>query len=94
MHLHTKRGKKEEVEEKEKTAKELFDINTLEFGGEGLEKLIVYMKKYIEDRKDEDFDIKSAYIVSELKSLGLKKSLLAYIIFNTLFTVNIANKIV
>ena len=51
------------------------------------------MKKYIEDRKDEDFDIKSAYIVSELKSLGLKKPLLAYIIFNTLFSVNIANQI-
>lgn len=51
------------------------------------------MKGYIEERKDEDFDIKSAYIVSELKSLGLKKPLLAYIIFNTLFTVNIANQI-
>jgi hypothetical protein len=68
-------------------------VNTLEFGSEELQKLIVYMKKYIEDRKDEDFDIKSAYIVSELKSLGLKKPLLAYIIFNTLFTVNIANQI-
>jgi hypothetical protein len=68
-------------------------LNTLEFGSEELQKLIVYMKKYIEDRKDEDFDIKSAYIVSELKSLGLKKPLLAYIIFNTLFTVNIANQI-
>lgn len=51
------------------------------------------MKVFIEERKEEDFDIKSAYIVSELKSLGLKKPLLAYIIFNTLFSVNIANQI-
>jgi hypothetical protein len=51
------------------------------------------MKKYIEERKEEDFDIKSAYIVSELKSLGLKKPLLAYIVFNTLFSVNIASQI-
>lgn len=42
----------------------MFDVNTLEFGSQELQKLIDYMKKYIEDRKDEDFDIKSAYIVS------------------------------
>lgn len=51
------------------------------------------MKIYIVDRKEEDFDIKSAYIVSELKSLGLKKPLLAYIVFNTLFSINIASQI-
>lgn len=51
------------------------------------------MRKFIESRKNEDFDIKSAYIVSELKPLGLKKSLLAYVIFNSIFTVNIAKQV-
>lgn len=51
------------------------------------------MRKFIEERKEEDFDIKSAYIVSELKPLGLKKPLLAFIIFNSIFSVNIVNKI-
>jgi hypothetical protein len=51
------------------------------------------MRKFIEERKDEDFDIKSAYIVSELKPLGLKKSLLAYVIFNSIFNVNIGSQV-
>jgi hypothetical protein len=51
------------------------------------------MRKFIDSRKEDDFDIKSAYIVSELKPLGLKKSLLAYVIFNSIFTINIGNQI-
>ena len=44
--------------------------------------------------KNEDFDIASAKIVSKIKPLGLKKPLIAYIIFKTFFTVNISQQLV
>ena len=43
--------------------------------------------------KDEDFDIKSAKIVSKIKPLGLKKPLVAYILFKAFFTVNISKQL-
>lgn len=58
-----------------------------------MNQLIEYTKKYIESKKDDDFDIASAEAVDNLKPLGLKKALFAYVIFNALFTVNIAKQI-
>lgn len=55
-----------------------------------MEKLVEYAKKYIEARKGKDLDISSAEIVDNLKPLGLKKALFAYVLFNGFFTVNIA----
>jgi hypothetical protein len=43
--------------------------------------------------KDEDFDIASAKIVSKIKPLGLKKPLIAYIIFKIFFSVNITQQL-
>jgi hypothetical protein len=43
--------------------------------------------------KNEDFDIASAKIVSKIKPLGLKKPLIAYILFKTFFTVNITQQL-
>ena len=52
-----------------------------------------YIRKQLVDLKDEDFDIKSAKIVSKIKPLGLKKPLIAYVIFNAFFTVNIGQQV-
>lgn len=65
----------------------------MEFGSEELDKFGAYIKSSIEALKDEDFDIKSAKIVSKIKPLGLKKPLIAYIVFNALFTVNISQQV-
>lgn len=51
------------------------------------------MKKEIEKQKDEDFDIKSAKVVSKIKPMGLKKPLIAYVVFNAFFTVNISQQV-
>ena len=65
----------------------------MEFGSEELSKLIEYTKKFIEKRKKEDFDIASAETVAELKPLGLKKPLYAYVLFNAFFTINIHKQV-
>lgn len=70
-----------------------FNVDNMDFGSEELEKFGVYIKSTIETLKDEDFDIKSAKIVSKIKPLGLKKPLIAYIVFNALFTVNISQQL-
>lgn len=43
--------------------------------------------------KDEDFDIKSAKIVAQLKPIGLKKPLISYALFKTFFSVNINSQL-
>jgi hypothetical protein len=43
--------------------------------------------------KNEDFDIKSAKIVSKIKPLGLKKPLIAYVLFKGFYTVNISQQV-
>jgi hypothetical protein len=53
----------------------------------------VYVKKQLEVYEDEDFDIKSAKIVSKIKPLGLKKPLIGYILFKAFFTVNISKQV-
>lgn len=70
-----------------------FNVDNMNFGSEELNKFGDYIKSSIEALKDEDFDIKSAKIVSKIKPLGLKKPLVAFIVFNALFTVNISQQV-
>ena len=53
----------------------------------------MYVKKQLELYEGEDFDIKSAKIVSKIKPLGLKKPLIGYILFKAFFTVNISKQV-
>ena len=70
-----------------------WDLEKMEFGSEELARFGQYIKKMVEDLKDEDFDIKSAMIVSKIKPLGLKKPLIAYVLFRAFFTVNIKQQL-
>lgn len=93
MLLDGKETHQEDEEQVEEEAKNIFAVESLEFGSEQFEKLVEYTKEFIEKRKKEDFDIVSASIVAELKPLGLKKPLYAYILFNALFTINIHKQV-
>jgi hypothetical protein len=58
-----------------------------------MKNLITWTKEFIEKRKKDDFDIACAETVYELKSLKLKKSLYAYVLFNIFFTINIGKQL-
>jgi translation initiation factor 5 len=86
-------GKKEEKKEAVVETVVSFNTDIMDFGSEELENFVVYIRNEIETLKDEDFDIKSAKIVSKVKPLGLKKPLIAYTLFKAFYTVNINQQI-
>jgi hypothetical protein len=86
-------GRKEEKKEAVVETVVSFNTDIMDFGSEELENFVAYIRKEIETLKDEDFDIKSAKIVSKVKPLGLKKPLIAYTLFKAFYTVNISQQI-
>ena len=65
----------------------------MEFGSDELKRFGDYIRNLHEKLKDEDFDITSARIVSKIKPLGLKKPLIAYVVYRAFFTVNISQQL-
>lgn len=90
--LNEQKPEEEEVEE-EKEVIVSFDTDQMDFGSAELERFGSYIKEQMLLLKDEDFDIASARIVSKIKPLGLKKPLIAFILFRAFFTVNITKQV-
>ncbi len=86
-------GKKEEKREAVVETVVSFNTDIMDFGSEELENFVVYIRNEIETLREEDFDIKSAKIVSKVKPLGLKKPLIAYTLFKAFYTVNISQQL-
>lgn len=65
----------------------------MDFESEELARFIEHIKQFVKALLEEDFDIRSAKIVAKIKPIGLKKPLIAYVLFHTFFTINISNQV-